>query len=77
MCQALRELMKDEIAEEIAKERAEATAEATAKATAKATANTKLVDIKELMKNMKLTAEQAMKALGIPDADQSKYSAML
>ena len=29
------------------------------------------------MKNMKWTAEQAMKALGIPDADQAKYSAML
>ncbi|MBQ9550133.1 MAG: hypothetical protein IJU87_04900 [Lachnospiraceae bacterium] len=65
MCQALRELMKDEIAEEIAKE------------VTKGRADEKLVDIKELMKNMKLTAEQAMNALGIPVADQSKYSAML
>ena len=37
----------------------------------------KIVDIKELMKNLKLSAEQAMQALGIPDAEQSKYSAML
>ena len=61
MCQALRELMKDEIAEERAEERTEARA----------------VDIKELMKNMKWTAEQAMNALGISASDQSKYSALL
>ena len=65
MCQALRDLMKEEIEEEIVKERAEATAD------------TKIVDIKELMKNMKWTAEQAMKALGISVADQAKYSALL
>ena len=57
MCQALRELMKDEIAEERADE--------------------KILDIKELMKNMKWTAEQAMNALGISASDQSKYSALL
>ncbi|MBQ9550572.1 MAG: hypothetical protein IJU87_07145 [Lachnospiraceae bacterium] len=69
MCQALRELMKDEIAEEIAKE--------VTKERIEATTDTNLGNIKELMKNMKWTADQAMKALGIPDADQSKYSAML
>ena len=57
MCQALKELMKDEIEEE--------------------KRDTVLGNIKELMKNMKWTAKQAMEALGIPDADQSKYSAML
>ena len=57
MCQALRELMKDEIAEERADE--------------------KILDIKELMKNMRWTAEQAMTALGISASDQSKYSALL
>ena len=61
MCQALKELMKDEIAEEVTKE----------------ITKEKIVDIKKLMKNMKWTADQAMNALGIPDADQSKYSAML
>ena len=65
MCQALKELMKDEIAEERAEERAEATAD------------TNLGNIRQLMKNMKWTAEQAMKALGISVADQAKYSAML
>ena len=39
--------------------------------------NTRLIDIKELMKNMKLTADQAMNALGIPLAEQSKYSSLL
>lgn len=57
MCQALKELMKDEIEEE--------------------KRDTVLGNIKELMKNMKWTAKQAMNALGIPDAEQSKYSAML
>ena len=61
MCQALKELMKDEIAEERADERTGTVAD----------------NIKELMKNMKWTREQAMKALGIPDADKAKYSAML
>ena len=61
MCQALKELMKEEIAEE----------------RAEATADTKLVDIKKIMKNLKMTAAQAMQALEIPDAEQAKYSAML
>ena len=57
MCQALRDLMSDEIE----KERKDA-----------------IVDnIKSLMQNMKWTAEQAMKALGISDSDQSKYIALL
>lgn len=38
---------------------------------------TKIEDIRNLMANLKLTAEQAMQALGIPTADQSKYQAML
>ncbi len=61
MCQALRELMKDEIAEE----------------RADATANTTLDDIKKMMKNLKISAIQAMQALEIPEADQAKYSALL
>ena len=69
MCQALRDLMKDEIAEEIAEERAEERAEATM--------DTNLSNIKQLMKNMKWTAEQAMKALGISATDQGKYLAKL
>ena len=61
MCQALKELMKEEIAEEVTKGRADATLE----------------NIKNMMKNLKLTAKEAMKALEIPAADQQKYSAML
>ncbi len=57
ICQALRELMKDEIAEE--------------------RVNTKLDDIKKMMKNLKISAIQAMQALEIPEADQAKYSALL
>ncbi len=34
-------------------------------------------NIRELMKNMKWTAEQAMKALGLSEEDQAKYSSML
>ena len=61
MCQALKELMKEEIAEE----------------RADATKDTMIDNIRKLMKNMKLTADQAMNTLEIPISDQSKYSAML
>ena len=36
-----------------------------------------LDNIKELMKNMKWTAEQAMSALGIPVNDQNQYTTLL
>ena len=61
MCQALKELMKDEIAEE----------------RAEATADTKLDAIKKMMKNLKMSANQAMQALEISETDQARYSAML
>lgn len=38
---------------------------------------TKVIDIKNLMENMKLTAEQAMIALGIDKNEFSKYLPML
>ena len=53
--------MKDEIDEEIEKQRREVVAE----------------DIKNLMKNMKMTATQAMQALEISEKDQARYMAML
>lgn len=37
----------------------------------------KISDIKNLMKNLKLTAEQAMEALGIDKCEFSKYMSML
>ena len=61
MCEALRELMRPEIDEEIEKERE----------------NTTLTNIQNLMKTLKMTAEQAMDALLIPAKDQSKYLAKL
>ena len=57
MCDALRELMKDEIEEEKSK--------------------TKLQAIQALMKNLKLSAEQAMEAIGIPKNEYAQYLKML
>lgn len=59
----------EEIAEERADERRKTTVEVTA--------NTKLDDIRNLMKNLKLTAIQAMQALEIPESEQSNFSALL
>ena len=89
MCQALRELMKDVIDKEIAEERADerrkttievtekVTKNVTAQTTVEVTANTKLDAIKKMMKNLKLTAIQAMQALEIPESEQSNFSALL
>lgn len=57
MCEALRELMKDEIEESKAEGKAES--------------------IRELMKNLKISAEQAMEYIGIPKSDYKKYLQML
>ncbi len=38
---------------------------------------TMIQNIKNLMKNLKLSAEQAMDALGIPKIDKEKYAAKL
>ena len=65
MCEALRELMKDEIQEE----KDEAVKAAKDK--------TRLDSIKSLMKKMKWTAKQAMDALSISASDQKRYSSML
>ncbi|MBQ8666121.1 MAG: hypothetical protein IJ526_04585 [Lachnospiraceae bacterium] len=61
MYDALKDLMKDEIAEEVEASRTDE----------------KLNSIKTLMKNMKWSAEQAMKALGVSKKDQARYMAML
>lgn len=72
-CDALRELMKDDIAEEVAKE----VDKAVAKEVDKAVDNAFLSSIMNLMDTMKLTAEQAMDAIKIPAADRGKYAARL
>ncbi len=65
MCKIMED-MRNEAAEKAAKEAAE-----------KAERETTLDNIKNLMKNLKLTVDQAMQALGIPADDQKKYRAML
>ena len=65
MCQALRELMKDEIQEQIKAERQDAAD------------CSRVSDIKILMKKLGLDAKAAMEALNISAADQLRYLAML
>ena len=65
MCEALRELMRPEIDAEIEKE------------ADKREETTTLKNIQNLMKTLKMTAEQAMDALLIPAKEQSKYLAKL
>ena len=61
MCEALRDLMKEEIAEEMDKAKTDGIAEG------------QLKSIRALMKNLKLSAEQAMESIGIPISDYNKY----
>lgn len=65
MCDALRELMKDDFEKRELETRQETKQE------------TLLETIKNLMETMKWTAEQAMAAMKIPEADKSKYIAKL
>lgn len=69
MCQALQDLMKDEIDKKVADGRAEERTNATK--------DTNLVAIRNLMKNAKWTAEQAMDAMGISPEARSTYIGML
>lgn len=61
MCEALRELMKEDFEKQERETKQETLAET----------------IKNLMDTMKWTAEQAMTAIKIPDADKGKYIAKL
>ena len=69
MCEALRELMKDEIEERERK--------AALQAEQKAKRESTIELIKNLMDSMKWTAEQAMDALKLPVDDRAKYVAKL
>jgi len=73
MCQALRELMKDEIQEEIQN----AVQEAVQEAERNAADRSRVTDIKNLMKKLGLDAKAAMEALNISATDQLRYMAML
>ena len=61
MCKAMKDLMRDEIQEE----RVEAAEQE------------RVINIKSMMENLKLSASQAMDALNIPVSEQRKYIAML
>jgi hypothetical protein len=61
MCQALQELMKDEISEKVTD----------------AETNVSIDYIKKIMKNFKCTAEQAMDTLEIPQENRSLYMSKL
>jgi hypothetical protein len=65
MCQALQELMKDEIEEKVND------------AADKAETETQVNNIRKIMKNLKYTAEQAMDALEIPQQKRSTYISKL
>ena len=65
MCQALRELLKDEIQEEIKAERQDATD------------TTIIASIKSLMQKFGMDAKTIMDGMSISAADQSRYLTML
>ena len=71
MCNIVEEYVAERLAEEKAK-----VAEAEKKA-ATAKTNSNLNCIKNLMKSMQLSAENAMHAIGIPPAEHVHYLAML
>jgi hypothetical protein len=80
MCEALRELMKDEIDREKAEAREKAREEAIVEAREEARAEAreeKISLISNLMETMKLTAEQAMNALKIPAEERQMYASRL
>ena len=77
MCKAVEDLMKD-AAKEAAKEATRVTTEKVTKSVTKETRDTTLMDsIRNLMDTMKMTAEQAMNALKIPERDQKRYAKLL
>lgn len=69
MCKLMEDLIKDYSATMIQ--------EAEARGKASGEAQGKIISIKNLMKNMNLPAEKAMKALGISPSEYSHYLAML
>jgi predicted transposase YdaD len=76
MCEALRELMKDEIDREKAEVREKAREEAMEEAREEAREK-EISLISNLMETMKLTAEQAMNALKIPVEERQMYASRL
>ena len=73
MCEALRELMKDEIEAEVKN----AVESGLAEGRAEGRAEERIKSIRSLMKNLKLSAEQAMDSIDIPKSEHAKYLKML
>lgn len=73
MCQALMELMKDEIQEREEIAAREAARKAAREAAREATEDARGLDIKNLMTSLNLTAEQAMDVLKIPQENRHVY----
>jgi hypothetical protein len=69
MCQALQELMKDEIEAQVN--------DAASKAADQAETETQINSIRNIMKNFKCTVEQAMDLLKIPQQKRSMYISKL
>ncbi len=69
VCEAIRKMNEEAVEKATEKVREEATE--------KATENTQLAGIKNLIKNLNLTAEQAMAALGIPEHDRARIAGRL
>ena len=69
MCEALRELMRDEIDKEVER--------AVEKAVSDAERNTQYEAIKNIMKKLTLSADEAMEILSIPEEDRTIYLAKL
>ena len=65
MCEALRELMKDEIDDEVQEK------------SQKAVDNALVAAIRSLMKKNKIGATEAMEMMSIPAADQQRYAAII
>ena len=81
MHEVLEEFMKDELdrreKQGIAIGLAEGEARGEIKGRAEATEEVTIANIRNIMKNLKITAEQAMEALGIAKKDYKKYMTML
>ncbi len=77
MCDALRQLLNEEIEEEKRNAVQSAVQSAVQNAVQKTEQDTLLGTIKKLMANLKLTADQAMSAMDIPTEKWAEYRAKL
>ena len=77
VCQALRELMKDEIAEERREGKREGIREGKREGIREGRQEALLSVIRNLMESMKLTAKEAMNAMGVSEDEQRKIMPLL